>query len=262
MAEVNQVNVPQSFSLYERPDKSNIGLFGDDHEYQYGQEDPNPLDDSIEEQHRSARVQSSHDVTSYIESIAEQDPNLHVYVEAAPHVIERGVHHRANPHMLTTLGLEDLFPGRIHNIDRRHGRAVIPDRIYKKQNKTKQDFDDVVGLVRRYVQTRYPAYVPMFEEVKREAELEFEAGDDEQIEWSYERLMDAAIEADVLRTIDNNPDNARDMLFYIGNGHKRRVDRFLNTHPTIRNLYRRDALHNDPIAVSRFLSLYRDPTLP
>jgi hypothetical protein len=257
MAGVDYVENPDSFSLYEKSNGDNIGVFGDDHEVSYGGKGKLPANEDPAEINRAKRVEKKQYISDYVEGLLEKDKDLHVYVEAPSEVVTTR-DHGVNRGFAQTRALreyDDDFKRRIHNIDKRNGGKVIPHDLYFNEKKTMKDFNTAADLVRKYVSDRAPEMLKKLERDIRVAKHEY-GRDDASKQHALRLMMNTAVEADMIKVIRQNPDNASHMLFYVGSKHKDNVEEEFLDKPRVsglKTLYKRRAKLNDPIAVSRFI---------
>jgi hypothetical protein len=256
MAEVDYVENPDSFSLYKRDNGDNIGVFGDDHKVSYGGQQPDPRNADVSEVSRAKRVTEGTYVSDYIESLLKNNNDLHVYVEAPDEVVRAGPD-GVNDGLLSTMSLAGIrgIGRRVHNIDNRNSDDVIPHDLYFKEGLTKKDLTLAETLVRRYVSDRAPEMINQFEQDIQKARGEWRGNDDDKRD-ALNILMRTVVDADMIRTIKQNPHGARDMLFYVGGGHKDAVERDFLDKPRVSGveaLYKRRATIDDPIPVTRFI---------
>ena len=234
MAEVNYVMAPDSFSLYHRPDGGEVGIFGDDHSIVNGND---------------ARAIP---VSQYIRRRLEVNPDLHIYAEIPEGGVSRGY---ANTELdnVRRLSKNASFPhrNRIHNIDNRFNEDIISSDLY--EHTSKRSVRDVGLIVKDYVDEKAPELLPLFRRERTRAMEEISDNpDQEDVEFAKDILMNVMVDADAVDVIKTNPHGSRDMLFYVGSGHKNGIETYLDNPASGHTLlYKRTAQPQVPLAISR-----------
>lgn len=236
MAGVDYVMAPDSFSLYHRPDGGEVGIFGDNHMVLNG------------------RTTRAIPVSRYILRRLEANPDLHVYAEmptgASSYAESENKQLSALHGMKQTYGNSGIY-ARLHNIDQRFNPTIISDELH--EDESPESFGRVADIVRRYVRRKAPEILPVFDKELQDAEDELPSDDDpDTIQHAKKLATNPMVEANAVNVIKNNPHNARDMLFYVGSGHKNGMETYLDN-PAFRHtlLYKRNASLTEPLAISR-----------
>lgn len=246
---------PSSLSLYRRlKGDGDILLFGDTHDTLGGDTNREGLE--------------TIPVSEYIRLKLDESGDLHVYAEIPKG--ESMFEDSPNRELSRIDELAKTYHGRIHNIDNRLSDKIIERELY--YDPTKHAYEEVAKIVRNYIKRREPLLLPQFERGKIEAEPEYDDianMDDEDFDPDdpiyYENpdlpynvakvdMMRPMVEANMSYIINRNPHNAKDMIFYVGDGHKTNLeDIVLDKHPNFINLYKRNVGEEDnPLSSTRF----------
>jgi len=217
MSRFQTVMTPKTFSLYRRPNGREIALFGDDHGIKNGQDG------------------TSISITKFIKKRLAENPNLHIYGEIGKGSSIYPESENKELERLRSLMKDKKHKNkdRIHDIDIRFRNRVISQDLFDDEDP--ESYVDVANRVSDYIEQTAPEIMPEFRSTEDyiEEELLPEATS-EDLSVIKETYMRPLLDAEAVRIIRDNPDQAGDMLFYVGDAHRESIEtNFLENHPEI-----------------------------